>query len=367
MDESLKYKIALCLVPGVGPITAKKLIAYCGSPEAVFREKKQALLKIPNVGDYMASAVKQFEAFDRAEKELQFMAKNKIQPLFYLDKEYPARLKHCEDSPIMLFYRGNADLNASKIVGVVGTRNITDYGRDKCRELVEGLVSHQALVVSGLAYGVDTQAHKAAMEHQLPTVGVLGHGLDRIYPANNRALAGKMLENGGLLTDFVSETLPDRENFPRRNRIIAGMVDALIVVEAAKTGGALITANFANTYNRDVFAVPGRTHDVYSQGCNLLIRINKANLLETIADLEYIMNWMDIHEKKANPQTNLFFELTDEEQSVVDVIRQQGEASFDLIVAQTGFNFSKTAGILLNLEFQGVLKPLPGKLFKMMN
>jgi DNA processing protein len=260
--------------------------------------------------------------------------------------------------------KGNANLNAGKVVGIVGTRSMTDYGRDKCRELVDGLVAHNALIVSGLAYGVDACAHKAALDNNLFTAAVLGHGLDRIYPPLHDKLARRMVEQGALVSDFMTETKPDRENFPKRNRVIAGLCDALIVVEAASSGGALITANIANSYNRDVFAVPGRTTDPYSAGCNQLIKTNKAALLEGIADLEYIMGW-DTGPKKKNTQHILFADLEPEEEKMVDFLRQNPESGIDFIVANAGFTVSKTSSLLLNLEFKGLVKPMPGKVFKL--
>ena len=366
MDPQLKYQIALSLIPGVGGITAKKLISYCGGVEGVFKEKKAALIKIPGVGENLAKAVLGGQVFERAEKEMQFIEKHRIRTHFFLDKDYPARLKHCEDGPILIFVKGNVNLNAQRVVSIVGTRNITDYGRDKCTELVEGLLPHNALVVSGLAYGVDACAHKKALEVGLETVAVLGHGLDRIYPPLHQQLARKIVGQGALLTDFLTETKPDRENFPKRNRIIAGLCDAVIVIEAADSGGALITANIANSYNRDVFALPGRTTDPYSKGCNVLIKIHKANLLESAADLEYIMGWELKKDQKKAIQPALFTELDADEEKLVDFLRKNPEAGIDFIVANVGFTVSKTSALLLGLEFKGILKPLPGKVYKLL-
>jgi DNA processing protein len=368
MRDLLKYQIALTMIPGVGGITAKKLISYCGGIEALFSEKRKMLLKIPGIGNSIADAVAGFKDFDGVEREMEFIEKARIKTLFYLDKGYPARLKHCEDGPILLFFKGEANLNNSKTIAIVGTRSITEYGREKCDEIIQGLKKFKPLIVSGLAYGVDGRAHKTAMDHQLETVGVLGHGLDRIYPPLHKGLADRMLhEGGGLLSDFVSGTKPDRENFPKRNRIIAGLADALIVIEAARSGGALITANIANSYNRDVFAVPGRTSDTFSQGCNLLIKSHKAALAESAADIEYVMNWLLDEKKSRSAQQQLFVELDDDEQKIVDTLRQNGESSFDYLVNQSQLGFSKTSALLLNLEFKGVLKPLPGRVFKLVN
>lgn len=354
----------MSLIPGVGGITGKKLISYCGGVEGVLREKQQNLLKIPGVGLHLARAITSHQLAEKAEKEIAFIEKHNIRPLFFLDKEYPARLKHCEDGPVLLFVKGNADLNAEKVVGVVGTRSVTEYGREKCEEVVRGLQTHGALVVSGLAYGVDACAHKAALDHSLLTAAVLGHGLDRIYPPLHTKLARRIIDQGALVTDFLTGTRPDRENFPRRNRIIAGLCDAVVIVEAASSGGALITANIANSYNRDVFAIPGRTSDPFSAGCNKLIKSNKAQLMENIADLEYIMGW-DRESNRKNLQKPLFAELSADEEKMVGFLRNHPEAGIDFIVANAGYPTSKVNELLLNLEFKGVVKPLPGKLFKL--
>lgn len=364
MSQQLLYQISLSIIPGVGGITARKLISYCGSVEGVLREKQNNLLKIPGVGLHLAKAITSHQLKDKAEKEVAFIEKHKIKPLFFLDKEYPARLKHCEDGPVLLFVKGNADLNAEKVVAIVGTRSVTEYGREKCDEVVRELQAHGALVVSGLAYGVDACAHKAALDHSLKTAAVLGHGLDRIYPPLHGKLARRIIGQGALVTDFLSGTRPDRENFPRRNRIIAGLSDAVIIVEAASTGGALITANLANDYNRDVFAIPGRTTDPFSAGCNKLIRTNKAQLMESITDLEYIMGWNRENNRK-NQQRALFAELNAEEENMISFLRSNPGAAIDFIIANAGYPTSKVNELLLNLEFKGVVKPLPGKLFKL--
>ncbi|MCX6232375.1 MAG: DNA-processing protein DprA [Bacteroidetes bacterium] len=361
----LQYRIALSLIPGVGDIIGKNLVSYCGGVEAVFKEKKSNLLKIPNIGETLVNSIVNHDLFDRVDKEIAFIEKFNIKPLFYLDAAYPARLKQCIDSPMMLYYIGNADLNASKIVSVVGTRNITEYGKDMCKQLVKDLAAQEITIVSGLAYGVDTCAHKTANENNMPTVAVLAHGLDRVYPHLNKALAEKMIKNGGLLTEFMSETIPDRENFPKRNRIIAGMADAVIVVEAAKKGGALITADIANSYNRDVFAVPGKLTDTFSEGCNHLIKINKAALLESANDLLYIMGWELNKKPKKTAQRQLFIELKPEEQIIYDLLNQKASSSIDELCINARLNVSKVAEALLNLELEGIIKAMPGKVYKL--
>lgn len=359
----LLYQIALTLVPGVGDIGAKKLIAYCGSAEGVFKEKRKNLIKIPGLGETTANAILSAKVLDRAGKEIDFTAKHNIKTFFFLDKDYPYRLKNCIDGPVMLYYKGSADLNSDRILGVVGTRRATGYGRDMCRNLIREIAMPGLLVVSGLAYGIDTYAHKSALENQIPTIAVLAHGLDRIYPDQNRGLAEKMIANGGLLTDFMSETNPDRENFPKRNRIIAGLCDALVVAETAMRGGAMITANIANSYNRDVFAFPGKTTDNWSEGCNFLIKTNKAALIQSAEDIRYIMQWEDNAKSKSGKQKQLFREFTPEEEIVLKMLEENKEVSFDYLVIESKLTASKIAAILLNLEFDGIVKSLPGKMF----
>lgn len=364
MDKELFYLIAINMIPGIGGITARKLISYCGGAEAIFKEKKGNLQKIPGIGAAIAGSLSNHKVFNDADRELSFIKNHGIKAISFMDKDYPYRLKQCEDGPIVLFTKGNTDFNAGKIVGVVGTRNITRYGRQKCIALIEGLKAHDALIVSGLAYGVDACAHKTALDCGLQSVAILGHGLDRIYPTSHRNLAKKLLQQGGLATDFISGTTPDRENFPKRNRIIAGLCDAVVVIEAAVTGGALITATIANTYNRDVFALPGRTSDPFSMGCNKLIKTHKANLIETVDDLEYVMNWK-ARGTKNEPTNPIFVALNEDEEKMVDVLRQYPETGIDRIVIQSGFSSGKASALLLNLEFKNVVTQMPGKQFKL--
>ncbi len=358
------HEIALTLVKGIGDITIRSLISYCGSAASVFKSKKSTLEKIPGIGSKTADSIVNHSSFMRAEQELRFIERYKIQPLFYTFKNYPQRLRHCIDAPVLLYFKGEADLNNQKVIAVVGTRDATAYGRNFCDKLMEGLQQQQLLVVSGLAYGIDIAAHKAALNHQLETVGVLGHGLDRIYPALHRPIAEKMLNGGGLLTEFMSETNPDRQNFPKRNRIIAGLADAVVVVEATRTGGALITAEIANSYNRDVFAVPGRVEDEFSDGCNFLIKTNRAQLLTKAEDIAYIMGWFDtVDVKKQPPQ--LFLDLKAEDVEIVEVIKEAGSISIDDLQLKLNVPQSKLVMALLNLEMQSVIVALPGKIYRM--
>lgn len=367
MNNYLLYNIAITCLPNIGAITAKKLIAYCGSAETVFSEKKTALEKIPGIGKINAQHIfnNKKEALEIAEKELKFIDKDKITPIFFLEDAYPKRLTHCEDSPIVLYTKGNMDLNAQKIISVVGTRNATDYGKEFCEKLIADLAPHQPLIVSGLAFGIDICAHKAALQHNLQTVASLAHGLDRIYPNQHGIIAKQMQENGGIITEFKHETNPDRENFPKRNRIVAGIADLTIVVESSKKGGSLITADLANQYNRDVFALPGRLNDEYSEGCNWLIKTNKAALIQSAKDIEYIMGWQATDEKKGANQTKLFVELSDEEKTIANVLSTTDKVPIDSIALKAEFPMSKTAALLLNLEFNGIVKSYPGKMYKL--
>jgi DNA processing protein len=365
MDRELLYKIGLTFIDHVGHITSKLLISYCGSAEAVFKEKKQNLLKIPDIGEVTAEAIVQQNILHLAEKEIKFIEKNSITPLFYLDKTYPVRLKQCADCPVVLYYKGNANLDAERIVAIVGTRNATDYGKKMCNDIVEGLKDSGVLIVSGLAYGIDAASHKAAVKYGLPTIGVIGHGLDSIYPAEHNNLAQKMLDNGGLLTDFTSETKLAPENFPKRNRIIAGLSDAVIVVESKVSGGAIITADIAFSYSREVFAVPGRSEDVYSQGCNKLIRQNKAGLIQSADDLLRSLGWKD-EKKKKKPQAQLFHDLKPQEETIVKVLQTQGAPMhIDDIALRANLSPGNLSTHLLMLEFAGILKSHPGKMYSL--
>jgi DNA processing protein len=351
------------MIPGIGDVLGKKLITYCGDPQSIFREPKKMLRKIPRISEKLICAIQNKDILSRAEKEVHFIEKYRIKTFYFQDKDYPSRLKNCLDSPIMLYFKGNAEMNPDKAVGIVGTRNATEYGKEICHELILRLADHRVLIVSGLAYGIDSYAHRTAIEAGLPTVGVLGHGLDRIYPYQNKGLAEKMICQGGLITDFISETRPDRENFPRRNRIIAGFCDAIVVVEAAKKGGALITADIANSYNRDVFAVPGKIGDIYSEGTNHLIKTNKAALIQSGEDILYMMGWETQRSITTVCQKKLFIEMTPEEEIIVNILNETGETGIDDLIFKSRLSISKCSAALLNLEFEGIVKSLPGKIY----
>jgi len=364
-EDELIYRIGLTLIPGVGDVLGKKLVALCGSAEGVFREPRRHLKKMPRIGDLLAGAVSNREILLRAEKEVEFVNRYRITPVYFQDADYPHRLKHCVDSPVLLFYKGTADLNATRVIGIVGTRNATEYGKAVTHELVTGLVQQRVLVVSGLAYGIDGCAHRFALECGLDTVGVLGHGLDTVYPWMHRSLAGRMVLQGGLVTDFLSGTQPDRTNFPKRNRIIAGLCDAIVVVEAGKKGGALITADIANSYNRDVFAVPGRIRDPFSDGTNYLIRTNRASLIQKVDDIEYLMGWKLRDSRTQTTQRKIFVEMTAEEEKIVQVLQENGQMGIDEICIRSENPMSRVSASLLNLEFEGVVRCLPGKVYEL--
>ncbi len=368
MENDLLYKIAISLIPGIGCINAKSLIAYCGSAEKVFSEKEKLLLQIPGIGTVLAKNILRSEVLRRAEKELEFIDKNGLTALFYLDKEYPERLRACTDAPVVLFVKGKPDLNMAKVISVVGTRQATEYGKLCVDKFIAALAErgYPVLVVSGLAYGIDIHAHRAALKFGLPTVGVLAHGLETVYPGLHLATARDMIEHqGGLVSDFLSYSAIDPKNFIRRNRIIAGLADATIVVESATKGGALITAEIANSYNRDVFAFPGRIGESYSEGCHFLIKSNRAALIEGVEDLEYVMNWQPGKGQPDAVQPRLFVDLTADQQLIVDLLRQEGDTAIDLICIKTSLPMSKVSPVLLELEFAGIVKGLPGKIFRL--
>ena len=367
MNNELLHQLALTLVPNIGDVQAKILIQHFGEVSAIFKAKTSALEKIEGIGSVRAKSIKEFDDFDIAEKEQEFIEKYKIKTFFLTDKDYPKRLLNCYDSPTLLFYKGIADLNAPKIVAIVGTRTNTEYGKQFTEKLVKDLSELNITIISGLAFGIDAMAHKAALKHGLPTVGVVGHGLDKIYPSENSSLAKEMIkEEGGILSEFFSGTKPDKHNFPLRNRIVAGISDATVVVETNIKGGSMITGNLANAYNRDVFAVPGRTTDTKSSGCNHLIKYNKAILLTDADELLELMGWKEKSKTKTKKQKELFIELTPEEKQVVQLLQAKETVSIDEINLSSGLSSSTIAAAILNLELQNVVASLPGKMYKLL-
>ena len=366
-SDELLYQIGLTLINGIGDCHAKNLLAYCGSAGAVFEANKNSLLKIPGVGEFVANALLNGkDILHEAEREIRFIEDNKVTPLFFTDNDYPHRLKFCSDSPILLYYKGNTNLNTQKVVAVVGTRQPSEYGKVLTEKFISELKGSGILVVSGLAYGIDVLAHKKAMENDLDTVGVVAHGLDRIYPQLHETIAMKMQKMGGILTDFKSGTNPDAVNFPKRNRIVAGMCDALVVVESKRDGGSLITATIANSYNKDVFAFPGRTNDPQSEGCNAFIKMNRASLMESAADLFYIMGWdTEIKAKNKDAQIPLLLKLNEEEQKIMNAFVNKKQVHMDEISYVCSFPISKVSSLLLQLEFSNIIRSHPGKMYSL--
>lgn len=362
-DERLAL-LALHFVPGLGNYTIRQLVSYCGSAAQVFKKPRGKLLKIPGIGPKTAEAVVNGKPFIEAEREWKRAEKENVKLIFYTDKDYPSRLKDINDAPSLLYVKGTVDFENPKVVGIVGTRKATSYGKERVEQLVEELVPHGALIVSGLAYGIDIHAHKSALKHGLPTVGVMGSGIDIIYPSAHRETARKMESHGGLATENPFGTAPDAHNFPQRNRIIAGLCDALIVVEAAATGGALITAELANSYNRDVFAIPGSVGIATSEGCNHLIKTNRAHLMTSVKDLEYVMNWkVDVQPLKHQASLRDTSALSETERTVIEALQNKSPMQLDELSWRTNISVSQLAGILLNLEFNSWVKALPGKMY----
>jgi len=365
-NNSLLYQIAVNLITGIGPVHTKNLVSYCGSAEAVFDMPKSKLLKIPGFGKKTVDLIKtNDELLKRAEEEIAFIKKNKIQPLFYSDKQYPQRLKQCDDGPAMVYFKGNANLNAQRMIAIVGTRRISDYGKQICAKLVSDLAKYNVTIVSGLAYGVDFNAHKNAVDNNITNIGVLGHGLDMVYPAVHKKLSLKMIENGGILTEFLSGSNPDRENFPKRNRVIAGMCDAVIVVESAKKGGSIITAYIAHSYNRNIYAIPGKVGDKNSEGCNDLIKRNMAGLIENAEDLAYQLGWETDKPKKKSKQRVLMIDLDEKENIVYTILKEKNEGlSIDQISIQTELPLSQLAATMLSLEMKNIIQAMPGNRYQ---
>lgn len=369
-EEEQIYSIALTMVPGVGHIGAKRLVEGMKSATDVFRFRKELPDRLPGVNERIAQALDCPALIARAEQELNFLQKKQIRCLTYYDEAYPSRLRECEDAPVVLFYKGNADLNALHIINMVGTRHATDYGTQLCNTFLRDLkaLCPDVLVVSGLAYGIDINAHRAALDNDLSTVGVLAHGLDRIYPSLHRKTAVDMLDKGGLLTEFVVGTSPDKHNFVSRNRIVAGMCDATVVVESAAKGGSLITAELAESYHRDCFAFPGRAADEYSKGCNQLIRDNKASLLLSAEDFVKAMDW-NISSPTAKPavvQRDLFPDLSEEEQRIVDLLTQRGNLQINTLVVETDIPIHKMTALLFELEMKGMIRVLAGGMYQLL-
>ncbi len=357
-NDELLYKLALNFIPNIGSVIAKNLVSYCGGIKEVFTASKRDILRIPGIGEKKAHDVINNDALKKAESELKKLEKTDVPILFFLDENYPKRLSHYSDSPIILYKKGSADLNPQRTVAIVGTRKASSYGQLQTEKLVTELSQYNCTIISGLAYGVDTVAHTQSVKMDIPTIGVLGTGIDSIYPASNRKLSDRMIENGALLSEFDLNSKPDRENFPQRNRVIAGLSDVIIVVESAIKGGSMITAEYANIYSKDVFAIPGHLNHELSQGCNHLIKTHKAALLTNVQDIAYIMRW---DQKPQLQQMRLSFDLNDKENMIVELLKENKKSGMEALHYKSSVSISELNSILLNLEFKGIVKAMPGK------
>ena len=364
VQEDLLFQISLLHVPNIGAVHAKTLVDTFGTAKNIFHAPVKLLESLEGIGHARARNIRKFHDFGKAEKELRFLEKFKIQAFFLTDPLYPKRLLNCYDPPTMVFFKGVADLNNPRIVSIVGTRKNSEYGKAITDRIVRDLAKFQPIIISGLAFGIDTIAHKSAIKNQVATVAVLAHGLHTIYPFDNASLAREIISSGGLLSEFPSGTDPDKHNFPSRNRIVAGLSDAVIVIETGQKGGSMITAELGNSYNRDVFAVPGRTTDPKSEGCNFLIRNNQAVLLNDGTELAEALGWMEKETHKPSKQTELFLTLTEEEKRVLQIINESDGIHVDLLMSKSALNTSRFASIILNLEIHNLIHSLPGKVYK---
>jgi len=364
VEDHRLYQIALSKIPGVGAKLGKLLIAYCGGVEAVFSESKRRLIKIPGIGEQLAHEIFNAQPEDSA-TDLNYYRSHGIKIYFCLDDNYPGRLKHYEDAPLLFYAKGDFQPNPNRTVAIVGTRKPSPYGHAMCSSLVEGLLPYDVQIISGMAYGIDALAHKTANSLGIENLAVMGTGIDVVYPAAHRSLSKAISQNGAIITEYPINTRADRENFPKRNRVIAAMADVTVVVQSASRGGSLITAEYANQYFKDVFAFPGRVNDQASAGCNALIKQNKAHLIESVSDIGYIMRWELDEEAHPDKQAALFVELDDQEQAIVDLLKKQEEGTIDWLHHQTQSPTSQLSSLLLNLEFKGVIRSLPGKRYSL--
>lgn len=368
-EKELLCAMALTRIPGVGSHWATTLYNKVGNAATLFENYKDLRSLVPDMTDHMQHLLLSFPVYmEEAEREMEFMTRFQIQGLVYGDPDYPCRLRECADAPLVLFFKGKAleTLNRKRIVSMVGTRRCTEYGKDLCRNFLRELseLDKDILIVSGLAYGIDTHAHQNALQNGMETIGVLAHGLDRIYPQSNRGLAGKMVAQGGLLTEYGSGTNPDAFNFVQRNRIVAGMADCCIVVESNDKGGSLITADLAMGYHRDVFAFPGRVTDTYSKGCNKLIERNAAVMLTSAESFVSQMRWDVV--KPAVIQCEMFPELSDDEQKIVDALNGVESLTVNLLAVQCNLPMGKLVALLMNLEMKGIIKSLVGGAYRLL-
>ncbi len=363
-EEKLLAILRLQRSKAVGDILAKKLIVNVGDVAQIFKEKKTTLAKINGIGDHVLKHLFDSSNVLKAKQELDYIQENNIQYSYFLEDGYPTNLLNCIDAPILIFKDGRIDISNDKIISIVGTRNMSSYGRDFCNQLIKELSIYNPIIVSGFAYGVDICAHKAAIKNNLQTIAVLAHGFEHTYPKVHKKYIHQVNEKGGFITEFWHDDPPQRENFLKRNRIVAGISKATIIIESAKKGGSLVTAYIANSYDRDVFALPGRASDIFSKGCNDLIKNNKAAVVTAASDIVKMLNW-DLQEKPGPIQQQLFLELNEKEQKIYDFLHFKGQQVIDVISLECNIPVFELSPLLLQLEMKGVLKPLPGKLFEL--
>jgi|SRR5690625_21099 len=362
-ESELISLLRLQALPNIGDISAKKLLQKFETAENLFRSKKSELLKIDGFGKIRLKEFFNPKYLKAAEEELKFIQSNQIQVNYFKDKDYPELLKHCIDAPILLFQKGNINLNNRPVISIVGTRRATVHGVSFVEELIEKLAPLNPVIVSGFAFGIDIAAHKAALKNNLQTIGCMAQSLDKIYPKEHEKFRKQVEETGGLVTDFWHLTELDRKNFLSRNRIIAGLSEATLVVESGERGGSLVTADIAFSYDRTVFAVPGRPSDRMSKGCNMLIKTGKAQAITSAEDIIYFLNW-DLEKPKPNPQPQLFVDLSPEEETIIEVLRKLGKAELDDLALESKMPGHKVASYLLNLELNNLIRPLPGKQYE---
>ena len=362
-DAELLQHLSLTMIPQVGDIQIGILLKHFGSAASVLNASPKALEEVPGIGTVRAASIRNCHVQQRVEAEWRFIQKNHITVLVKGNQGYPSKLEHCMDAPHVLYYKGSSDLLNKRVVSVVGTRSPSQYGKDRVVELMAVLGQYNVMVVSGLAYGIDTLVHKEALNNRLETIGVLGHGLDQLYPHANKALAAEMLQQGGLLSEFMEGIKPEKQNFPKRNRIVSGMADAVVVVESGSKGGSLITADIANSYNKDVLAYPGRATDPSSKGCNQLIRNHKANLITCGQDLVEFMNWAEDQHQSSKVQHAVKASLSDEENVILSIISHHDPCPIDLLTNVSGLNPGLVSAHVLSLEMAGLITSLPGKLY----
>ncbi|MDX2359450.1 MAG: DNA-processing protein DprA [Crocinitomicaceae bacterium] len=358
----LHHQIGLSLLHGIGPIKARELLLSLENPEDIFSKSLVELQKITGLRKQFIKNMKRKEVLEKSVAVVEHMNKHSINSIFYTSQDYPRRLRQCVDAPVLLYQKGASLLNEPKLVAIVGTRNASSYGKTIVQELIASFEGQNITVVSGLALGIDSYVHRYCLEYNVPTIGVLGHGFDRIYPSKNRELAKKMLQTGALLTEFIPGTDPDRENFPKRNRIVAGMTDATIVVESKQKGGSLITARLSNDYNRDVFAYPGNINVETSQGCNQLISEQKAHLIQSPDDFLRLMNWKEKETKQA-VQKVLFSDLSPAQQTIVTVLSNVNKVQVDVLSLKSSLPITQLNQELFSLELEGIIRSVPGNAY----